>query len=303
MATLRRILLVLVLIGLLPWPVQAQAGTPTLEEYTQLMREAFAAAQRNDEIGLREAADRLVAIRSVIADDETSLPVNNQWLADELAKKIPNLQAIEERLGAHVEVLTNARTARPEDQERLRAILNAPPFAEQATPEPAAPRSSGGGWFDWLFDPSDFLTSCFTILAIIVVTGVVAYTVLAIRGGLRREARRPLPAGGDSEERNLNSVKAIQRADEVAIEGDFRKGVRYLYLSTLLWLEERGVLRYDRTLTNREVLEAVPTSSPLRNRLTPVVQTFDRVWYGFDEIDQTAFDAFRQQVAHLREGR
>jgi hypothetical protein len=138
MATLRRILLVLVLIGLLPWPVQAQAGTPTLEEYTQLMREAFAAAQRNDEIGLREAADRLVAIRSVIADDETSLPVNNQWLADELAKKIPNLQAIEERLGAHVEVLTNARTARPEDQERLRAILNAPPFAEQATPEPAA---------------------------------------------------------------------------------------------------------------------------------------------------------------------
>jgi len=70
-----------------------------------------------------------------------------------------------------------------------------------------------------------------------------------------------------------------------------------------LWLEERGVLRYDRTLTNREVLEAVPTGSPLRGRLAPVVQTFDRVWYGFDEIDQAAFDAFRQQVAGLREGR
>ncbi|HYF62570.1 MAG TPA: DUF4129 domain-containing protein [Herpetosiphonaceae bacterium] len=302
MATLRRILLVLVLVGVLPWPAQAQSATPTLEEYAQMMREAFAAAQRNDEIGLREAADRLLAVRSVIAADETELPANNQWLADELAKKNPNFQSIEERLGAHVEVLTNARTARPEDLERLRAILNAPPFAEQATPEPPV-SSSSGNFFDWLFDPSEFITTCFTILAIIVVTGVVGYTVLAIRGGMKREARRPAPAGGDSEERNLSSVKAIQRADEVAVEGDFRKGVRYLYLSTLLWLEERGVLRYDRTLTNREVLEAVPVGSPLRGRLTPVVQTFDRVWYGFDEIDQTAFDAFRQQVAHLREGR
>ena len=198
-------------------------------------------------------------------------------------------------------MLTAARTSDPADLAKLRAILNAPPFADQAIPE-----SSGNnpfGWLDWLFDPSQFITGCLTILAIIVVTGVIGYTALAIRGGLKREARRPIANGLEGEERNLSSVKAIQRADEVAVEGDFRKGVRYLYLSTLLWLEERGVLRYDRTLTNREVLEAVPTGSALRGRLTPVVQTFDRVWYGFDEIDQAAFDAFRQQVAGLREGR
>lgn len=302
MVKLRHILVILVLSWvLLPMAAFAQAADFSVGEYAQLVREAFAAAQRNDEIGLREVATQLVSIKTVAAADGTSLPVNNQWLADELAEKTPNLQAIEGRLGAQVEVLTAARTSDPADLAKLRAILNAPPFADQAIPE-----SSGNnpfGWLDWLFDPSQFITGCLTILAIIVVTGVIGYTALAIRGGLKREARRPIANGLEGEERNLSSVKAIQRADEVAVEGDFRKGVRYLYLSTLLWLEERGVLRYDRTLTNREVLEAVPTGSALRGRLTPVVQTFDRVWYGFDEIDQAAFDAFRQQVAGLREGR
>ena len=303
MMKLRQILVIIVLnCVLIPTATFAQAADVSVSEYAQLVREAFAAAQRNDEIGLREVVTQLVAIKAVAAADGTSLPVNNQWLADELAEKTPNLQAVEGRLGAQVEVLTAARTSAPDDLAKLRAILNASPFADQAIPESRG-GSNSFGWLDWLFDPSQFITGCLTILAIIVVTGVIGYTALAIRGGLKREARRPISNGLEGEERNLSSVKAIQRADEVAVEGDFRKGVRYLYLSTLLWLEERGVLRYDRTLTNREVLEAVPTSSPLRGRLAPVVQTFDRVWYGFDEIDQAAFDAFRQQVAGLREGR
>jgi hypothetical protein len=39
-------------------------------------------------------------------------------------------------------------------------------------------------------------------------------------------------------------------------EGDYRTAVRYLYLSLLLLLEEHGLLRYDRPLTDREYLQA-----------------------------------------------
>ncbi|MBA3468833.1 MAG: DUF4129 domain-containing protein [Herpetosiphonaceae bacterium] len=301
-----RRLIVMLLALLVVWPAAAMAQSPdlTLEEYAQLVREAFAAAQRNDEIGLREAATRLTALKSVAAADGSALLVNNQWLADELAKNAPNILAIRERLGAQVEVLTIARTSTPADLAELQTILNAPPFAEQATPEPGS-RGSSWSWnfLDFFFGANNFVTGCLTVLAVIAVTGLVGYIIISIRNGLSRDVRRPVASAAEKEERNLSSGKAIQRADEVAVEGDFRKGVRYLYLSTLLWLEERGVLRYDRTLTNREVLEAVPSGSPLRTRLTPVVQTFDRVWYGFAEIDQTAFDAFRQQVTALREGR
>jgi hypothetical protein len=299
-----RRLIVMVLALLVVWPAVATAQAPdlTLDEYAQLVREAFAAAQRNDDIGLREVASKLTALKSVAASDGSALPVNNQWLSDELAKTAPNMRAIRERLGAQVEILTIARTSTPADLAALKAILNAPPFAEQALPEPA-PSGSSWGFLEFFFGANSFVTGCLTVVAVIVVTGVIGYIIISIRNGLARDVRRPAANAADNEERTLSSGKAIQRADEVAIEGDFRKGVRYLYLSTLLWLEERGVLRYDRTLTNREVLEAVPSGSPLRTRLTPVVQTFDRVWYGFADIDQTAFDAFRQQVTALREGR
>lgn len=298
MGLLRRIMgLFLVLLFIWPTIARAQAPDFTVDEYAQLVREAFAAAQRNDEIGLREAAARLTALQSVAAADGTALPVNNQWLADELARNAPDIAAIRERLGTQVEVLTIARSSTPSDLAALRAILNAPPFAQQ--PQPVS-RSSG--LLTFLFGPNNVLTGCLTVVAVIAITALVGYIILSMRNGLGRDVRRP-EVDAEREERALSSGKAIQRADEVAIEGDFRKGVRYLYLSTLLWLEERGVLRYDRTLTNREVLEAVPASSALRQRLTPVVQTFDRVWYGFADIDQAAFDAFRQQVTALREGR
>ncbi len=302
MGFFRRLIVVLLAL-LVAWPAATMAQAPdlTLDEYAQLVREAFAAAQRNDEIGLREAATKLTALKSVATADGSALPVNNQWLADELAKSAPNIRAIRERLGAQVEVLTLARTSAPADQEALKTILAAPPFAEQAPPEP--PSAPSWGFWEFFFGANNFVTGCLTVLAVIVVTGVIGYVIITIRNGMARGVRRPAVNTAEHEERTLSSGKAIQRADEVAVEGDFRKGVRYLYLSTLLWLEERGVLRYDRTLTNREVLEAVPSGSPLRTRLTPVVQTFDQVWYGFAEIDQTAFDAFRQQVTALREGR
>ncbi len=302
MGLFRRLIVVLLAL-LVAWPAATMAQAPdlTVDEYAQLVREAFAAAQRNDEIGLREVATKLTALKSVAAADGSALPVNNQWLADELAKSAPNIRAIRERLGAQVEVLTLARTSAPADQAALKAILAAPPFAEQAPAEP--PSAPSWSFWEFLFGAGSAITGCLTVLAVIVVTGVIGYVIITIRNGMNRGVRRPAVNTAEHEERTLSSGKAIQRADEVAVEGDFRKGVRYLYLSTLLWLEERGVLRYDRTLTNREVLEAVPSGSPLRTRLTPVVQTFDRVWYGFAEIDQTAFDAFRQQVTALREGR
>jgi hypothetical protein len=76
--------------------------------------------------------------------------------------------------------------------------------------------------------------------------------------------------------------------------------VRYLYLSALLWLDERDHLRYDRALTNREYLERVRNNPALRTRLAPVIETFDRVWYGHAALDAQAFAAYQEQIEALR---
>jgi hypothetical protein len=38
----------------------------------------------------------------------------------------------------------------------------------------------------------------------------------------------------------------------------------------------------------------------LRARLGPIIETFDRVWYGYAPIDEAAFAAYRRQVEELR---
>jgi hypothetical protein len=81
---------------------------------------------------------------------------------------------------------------------------------------------------------------------------------------------------------------------------DYRAAIRYLYLASLLLLDERGVLRYDATLTNRELLRQVNNKSAMYELLRSVVQTFDRVWYGFATVDESLYQDFRQNVEQLR---
>ncbi len=279
-----------------PLTAQAQASEVSVSEYTQLLREAFTAAQRTDEIGLREASDKIVLIQQIRMPNERLVAVNHQWLKDSLASTTPNLPIIRDRLAAMLEALTAGREASSQDLETLSVILSNPPFDQLKPDANQAPLNFS--FLRWLF--SDGIASCFTVIAIVFVVGLIMYIVGTVRRSSVKVARRNTPA----EEQKLTSVQAIERADKVAAEeANFRDAVRYLYLSTLLWLEERGLLRYDRTLTNREVLAAVPSNSPLHQRLAPVVQTFDRVWYGIAEVDQTTFDQYRQQVTTLREGR
>ncbi len=80
---------------------------------------------------------------------------------------------------------------------------------------------------------------------------------------------------------------------------DYRAAIRYLYLSSLLTLDERGLIRYDRTLTNREHLRQVADNQPLFDLLRPIVNVFDRVWYGFAPVDAALYQDFRQNVERL----
>ncbi len=109
------------------------------------------------------------------------------------------------------------------------------------------------------------------------------------------EARRRQEAG---EETPLTAAQARQQAHALAQVGSYRQAVRQLYLSALLQLEERGVLRYDKGQTNREYL-AQPGVAPVREHLQPVVETFDQVWYGVREPDRGTFESYEREVEEL----
>ena len=71
-------------------------------------------------------------------------------------------------------------------------------------------------------------------------------------------------------------------------------------LYVLKKLEERGILRYDRSQTNREYINSVAHSPRLAARLRGVVEVFDRVWYGYQPLDEATYDRYAEEVKDLR---
>jgi len=142
---------------------------------------------------------------------------------------------------------------------------------------------------------------------------VIAFAVLLLGGILafifRDVWRNILVPGTELNVENLaegeilSAGQASLRARQLSGSGDYRQAIRYLYLSALLLLDERGLLRYNRFLTNREYLRQVSNQPDLAGHLRPVIETFDRVWYGFQPVDQDSYNQYTEQVAALKESR
>ena len=139
--------------------------------------------------------------------------------------------------------------------------------------------------FDWAF----------AIVGGLIAVVVISFLIQALMRGfvVDAEVRRRLAEG---ENEAVTAASARQQAVELARAGDFRAAVRRLYLSTLLSLEDHGLLRYDRSLTNREMLARLRPDSPVRAGLAQVVDTFEQVWYGVQEPDRHTFDAYQAAV-------
>lgn len=95
------------------------------------------------------------------------------------------------------------------------------------------------------------------------------------------------------------STDAQTRADENAQSQDYRSAIRYMYLASLLMLDERGVIHYDSSLTNREHLRHLRDKPQVYEILRRVINAFEEVWYGYHPIDEAYYQRFRQQVDEL----
>lgn len=298
---------------LLAWaaPVAAQGATLSLAAYEQALREARAAAERGDRISLDLVAPRLIAATAVALPDGESAPVDNRWLAEELARPDPRLAVIAARLGALIDTLAGAGPSPPDDAlERLEEILARPPFA-RAEPQPREP-----GPLDWFFErlarllerlpgpigeaagPSGTVAGW----ALLAAGGALVLAVLWLwLRGLRRTLRAETRLDTRPDATAHTATEARDRADELAREGNYREAVRVLALAALLWLDERGRLRYEPHQTNREHLARLRDQPPLHERLEPVVETADRVWYGKAPIDAREYAEYARRVGELRE--
>ena len=120
---------------------------------------------------------------------------------------------------------------------------------------------------------------------------VVVFFIRQIRRNLIVEARDD--ETDITQERVETERAALSHAETAEAANDFRGALRFLYLSAILHLQERGVLPYDKSLTNREYLHQAQTNIDLQTTLGPVVTLFDEVWYGHKPCDAKTLADYR----------
>ncbi len=94
--------------------------------------------------------------------------------------------------------------------------------------------------------------------------------------------------------RAMDDTALRGEADRCAETGQFREAVRYLYLSLLLFLDRRELIRFRMSKTNREYLRELKNSGACREGFADMVAVFERKWYGMEACDGDDYRRFRE---------
>lgn len=147
-------------------------------------------------------------------------------------------------------------------------------------------------------DSGDLLANVLMVLGIIGLLAALLYAFIR----LRRQFVRSEATEHEARVWHMRDPdEAMRTAETMAQHGDYRLALRYLYHSSLLLLDERNLIDYDRTRTNREYLLSVRDKPPLEALLSKIVNVFDRSWYGLQTPDAQTYEQFVSYVQTLRE--
>ncbi len=95
----------------------------------------------------------------------------------------------------------------------------------------------------------------------------------------------------------------LRLAREKMESGDLRLALRALFLATLANLGEKRLLQITRNKSNgdyvREIGWRAKDSAELNRGFTEQVRTFDRVWYGWHEVDRDMMENFQTQYERI----
>ena len=293
------------------WAARSDTSIP-VEEYWSLLQTSRQTISDLDgkpdeelRAGLDDLAAQWEAIDAVQLESGETILVDNSLITSALRSEEPDL----DKLTSVLDAILASRGVGPDprfttdDLQPLEEILARPEFQwKEEQPNPLDEWfqkmwNRFAAWLDKLI-PDFTLAIDPTPIAAILLVIILLYAFRGLFVDLIADAR--LNNNEDADEL-LTADSAFQRAQSLSRGGDYRAAVRYLYLSSLLLLDERGLLRYDRSRTNREVLRSVSDQPELSQPLGEVVDVFDNVWYGYHELDEDSFKHYSDRVEELKD--
>ena len=316
-------LLLLALLALTKPAAAQEQGPLDAGQYVALLAETEAAlvATPLDETRLAALADRWAGVTAVTPPGADPVAVDATYLARRLRDPARDASALAAELAALRRLLAAVEAPgppAPADLQALKDILTQDEFAFDGGPaepgllERLQRRLLNGlarflGWLDRLLGGSGAGTALGRLLRIVIpLVAVMSLAVILwrlLRSGLGGLWINESSLPEDDLAAPLTADSALRQAQALSGSGDYRTAVRFLYLSLLLSLEERGFIRYDRSLTNREYLRSVADRPDLARVLADIIDIFDRVWYGYQPISDAVYRRYEAQVEALRRRR
>ncbi|HVU14347.1 MAG TPA: DUF4129 domain-containing protein [Phototrophicaceae bacterium] len=270
-------------------PIDESAFWRLLEQTDQALGQA-----QPDLAALRQ---QWAGIDSVQIDGATAT-LDLAWIDDGLASGNP---AQVDKLKRFIDALLNYhvhQTPSPDNAgaslTALSKVLSDPRFQYAQitpTPLPAPSESNSGTPSDAASLPSQVILIAVGVVVVVLVLSFIARSINVQSVELKTSA----------EDDPTNFAEARERADNLEAARDYRSAIRYLYLSSLLLLDEHRLIHYDASLTNREHLRQIANQPPLFEALRQVINTFEDVWYGFQPVDEDFYQQYRRSIDHLRQ--
>ncbi|MCY9662402.1 DUF4129 domain-containing protein [Paenibacillus chondroitinus] len=154
----------------------------------------------------------------------------------------------------------------------------------------------------WLphFEVSAAVSDWLTVVVAILLLGITAFAIYWFLKQMmwqkRVRSETFLPQG----EVSRSYRYYWQQASELKGVGDWREGVRSVFLSFLFYMEDARLIRVEKWKTNWEYAEELRGSA---SSLVPLFQEssllFERVWYGKEAVTEQQFSWLYEQVARV----
>ena len=293
-----RLLALAVAVSLAILTIATPARAMDLDDYQSALESASAALDGSN-------ADRDGALAALRAIEPVTLPTGVTVEPDlsaivaALESEPPDIAAAQHGIDALLGALSLA-SASTIDSDEARTTLDEVLARKEFQPTPEDEddsQSLSGRFFGWIGGHIDRFFSwldriiggqggegspfsiVLAVLGVLLIVGIVAFAVRSVRESLTPGVARLTDIDAEA---HYTSAQARAEAERLFAAGEYRAALRLLYLATLIRWEEAGRLRFDRSLTNREVVARVTLQgdASLLEQLRPLVDRFDRVWYG-----------------------
>ncbi len=271
---------------------------------------------------------QLFPVQEKIEFNDTSIDVNNEWLAAEIKryneeteaeKKRLVLTSIYERLDAiefkieEVEASVERQASKDQEKQKLAEILKREEYQKPVEEEESLFQRFLNWIDEWLknnvrperempLPASNFggVAYFLQVILYIVLAGIIGFLIYKFapffirkfKGREKREKKERIILGEKIGE-NETSNNLFNEAEKLAVEGNLREAIRKGYIAFLFELSERKMIGLTKYKTNRDYLRSVRKQRELHNNMNGLTLNYERHWYGFQDAVEEDWEEFK----------